>query len=88
MASLNYEFPAWLMNVPEELMRRYNYSEEDYREQKANEFTEEFYDLIINSPEIKAIVTGHNHAHFVSQVKPTLKQYMVDTVEGQIFEVR
>ena len=88
MASLNYEFPAWLMNVPEELMRRYNYSEEDYKEQKANKFTEEFYDLIINSPEIKAIVTGHNHAHFVSQVTPTLKQYMVDTVEGQIFEVR
>ena len=88
MASLNYEFPAWLMNVPEELMRRYNYSEEDYKEQKANKFTEEFYDLIINSPEIKAIVTGHNHAHFVSQVTPALKQYMVATDEGQIFEVR
>ena len=88
MASLNYEYPAWLMNVPEELMRKYNYSEEYYEEQKANEFTKEFYDLILNTPEIKAIVTGHNHAHFVSQVTPTLKQYMVDTTEGQIFEVR
>ena len=88
MASLNYEFPAWLMNVPEELMRKYNYSEVDYEEQKANEYTKEFYNLILSSPEIKAIMTGHNHAHFVSQVTPTLKQYMVDTTEGQIFEVR
>ena len=88
MAKLNYEFPAWLMNVPEELMREYNYSEEDYEEQKANDTTKEFYDLILSSPEIKAIVTGHNHAHFVSQVTPTLKQYMVDCTEGQIFEVR
>ena len=87
MASLNYEFPAWLMNVPEELMRKYNYSETDYEEQKANEFTKEFYDLIVSSSEIRAIVTGHNHAHFVSQITPTLKQYMVDTTEGQIFRV-
>ena len=88
MASLNYEFPAWLMNVPEELMRKYNYSEKDYEEQKANEYTKEFYDLILGTPEIKTIVTGHNHAHFVSQVTPTLRQYMVDCTEGQIFEVR
>ena len=88
MTKLDYEHPAWLMNVPEELMREYNYTEEYFEEQKANEFTKEFYDLIISSPEIKAIVTGHNHAHFISQVTPTLKQYMVDTTEGQIFEVR
>ena len=88
MAKLNYEFPAWLMCVPEELMREYNYKEEWIKEQKANEATEEFYDLILSTPAIKAIVTGHNHAHFVSQVTPTLKQYMVDCTEGQIFEVR
>ena len=88
MAKLNYEFPAWLMCVPEELMREYHYSETDYEEQKANESTKAFYDLILNTPEIKAIVTGHNHAHFVSQITPTLKQYMVDCTEGQIFEVR
>ena len=27
-------------------------------------------------------------AHFISQVTPTLKQYMVATDEGQIFAVR
>ena len=88
MNKLDYVHPAWLMNVPEELMREYNYPEDAYEEQKANEYTEEFYDLIVTSPEIKAIVTGHDHAHFVSQVTPALKQYMVDTTEGQIFEVR
>lgn len=76
------------MGVPEELMREYRYSETDYAEQKANESTKEFCDLIRTSSEIKAIVTGHDHAHFVSQVTPTLKQYMVDCTEGQIFEVR
>ena len=88
MEKLDYEHPAWLMNVPEELMREYNYAETDYEEQKANEFTKEFYDLIVSTPEIRAIVTGHDHAHFVSQVTPTLTQYMVDTTEGQIFEIR
>lgn len=34
------------------------------------------------------IHAGDNHAHFVSQVTPTLKQYMVATDEGQIFAVK
>lgn len=88
MNKLDYAHPAWLMNVPEELMREYNYSEEDFAGQRANEFTKEFYDLIVTTPEIRAIMTGHDHAHFVSQVTPTLKQYMVDTTEGQIFKVK
>ena len=88
MEKLDYDHPAWLMGVPEELMREYRYSETDYAEQKANESTKEFCDLIRTSSEIKAIVTGHDHAHFVSQVTPTLRQYMVDCTEGQIFEVR
>ena len=88
MEKLSYPHPAWLMGVPEEIMREYNYEEQWIEEQKANEATEEFYDIIVNSPQIKLIVTGHDHAHFVSQVTPTLKQYMVDTTEGQIFMVR
>ena len=88
MKKLDYPHPAWLMGVPEELMREYNYEDSWIEEQKANEATNEFYDLIVNSPNIKAIVVGHDHAHFVSQVTPTLKQYMVATDEGQIFLVR
>ena len=88
MEKLNYPHPAWLMGVPEEIMRENHYEEAWIEAQKANEATEEFYDMIVSSPQIKAIVTGHDHAHFVSQVTPTLKQYMVDCTEGQIFEVR
>lgn len=88
MNKLDYPHPAWLMNVPEELMREYGYTEEAFGEQKANESTKEFCDLIVSSPRIRAIMTGHDHAHFVSDVTPTLKQYMVDVTEGQIFEVR
>ncbi len=88
MKKLDYPHPAWLMAVPEEVMREYHYEDAWIEEQKANDATKEFYDLIVSSPNIKAIVVGHDHAHFVSQVTPTLKQYMVATDEGQIFLVR
>ena len=88
MEKLNYPHPAWLMAVPEEVMQEYNYEEQWIEDQKANDATNEFYDLIVNSSQIKAIVTGHDHAHFVSQITPTLKQYMVACTEGQIFEIR
>ena len=85
---LNYPHPAWLMAVPEEVMEEYNYEDAWIEEQKANDATIEFYNLIVSTPNIKAIVVGHDHAHFVSQLTPELKQYMVATDEGQIFEVR
>ena len=88
MTKLDYPHPAWLMTVPEEIMAEYNYEQQWIDEQKANDATNEFYDLIVSTPSIKAIVVGHDHAHFVSQVTPTLKQYMVACTEGQIFEVR
>ena len=44
-------------------------------EQKANDATNEFYELIVSTPCIKAILVGHDHANFVSQVTSTLKQY-------------
>ena len=88
MNKLDYPHPAWLMAVPEEVMQEYNYEDAWIEEQKANDATNAFYDLIVSSPNIRAIVTGHDHAHFVSQVTPTLKQYMVATDEGQIFAVR
>lgn len=80
-------YPAWIMGVPEELMREANYKEEWIEEQKPDAPTDEFCDLVKSSPQIKAIITGHNHADFVSQVTPTLKQYMVDTTEGRIFKI-
>ena len=87
MTKLDYPHPAWLMAVPEELMAEHNYEQQWIDEQKANDATNEFYDLIISTPNLKAILVGHDHAHFVSFVTPTLKQYMVGCEEGQIFAV-
>ena len=87
MTKLDYPHPAWLMAVPEELMAEYNYEQQWIDEQKANDATKEFYDLIVNAPNLKAILVGHDHANFVSQVTPTLKQYMVACDQGQIFFV-
>ncbi|MBR3552711.1 MAG: metallophosphoesterase [Clostridia bacterium] len=87
MTKLDYPHPAWLMAVPEDLMAEYNYEPQWIEEQKANDATKEFYDLIVSTASLKAILVGHDHAHFVSQVTPTLKQYMVACEEGQIFVV-
>ena len=87
MTKLDYPHPAWLMAVPEEIMAEYNYEQQWIDEQKANDATNEFYNMIVNTPCIKAIVVGHDHANFVSQVTPTLRQYMVACDQGQIFFV-
>ena len=87
MTKLDYPHPAWLMAVPEELMTAYQYEPQWIEEQKANDATNEFYNLIVSTPSLKAILVGHDHAHFVSQVTPTLRQYMVACEEGQIFTV-
>ena len=79
--------PAGLMAVPEELMRAYGYEEAWIEEQKANDAANEFYNVVISSPNVKAIVAGHVHADFVSQVSPALKQYTVDCTQGQIIVV-
>ena len=88
MTKLDYPHPAWLMAVPEELMEEYRYEQQWIDEQKANEATKAFYDLIVSAPNLKAILVGHDHANFVSQVTPTLRQYMVACDQGQIFFVR
>lgn len=87
MKKYDYPHPAWLMAVPPTLMEEYSYEQQWIDEQKANDATNAFYDLIVTSPNLKAIITGHDHADFVSQVTPTLKQYMVACEQGQIFVV-
>ena len=78
--------PAWLMNVPEELMEGW---EDGWIEhQRSDAVTAEFYDLVVSTPRIKAIFTGHEHFDFVSQLTPTLKQYVTDCTQGRIVEVR
>ena len=78
--------PLWMMSVPEDLMGEYSEQEKD--EQKEDALTHEAYELITGSPLIKAIFAGHMHYDFVSQVTPTLKQYIVSVDSANIVEVK
>jgi len=44
--------------------------------------------LITHTASIKAILAGHMHYDYVSQVTPTLKQYVVNTESCNIVTVR
>ena len=50
--------------------------------------THEAYELITHTASIKAILAGHMHYDYVSQVTPTLKQYVVNTESCNIVTVR
>ncbi len=54
--------PAYLMSVPEELMK--DYSSDRYEQQKEDSITAEAFDYIISCDEIKALLTGHIHTDF------------------------
>jgi len=46
------------------------------------------HELITHCDAIKAILAGHMHYDYVSQVTPTLKQYVVNTESCNIVTVR
>ncbi len=54
--------PAYLMSVPDELMR--DYSEHRYEQQKEDGITAEAYSFIVGCEAIKALLTGHIHMDF------------------------
>lgn len=54
--------PAYLMSVPDELMR--DYPENRFIQQKQDDLTAEAYDYIVNCEAIKALLTGHIHKDF------------------------
>ncbi len=58
--------PAYLMSVPEELMR--DYSEDRYLQQKEDAITSKAYDFIVNCDAIKVIITGHIHKDYVGEI--------------------
>ncbi len=55
--------PAYLMSVPEELMK--DYSEDRFLQQKQDALTAEVFDFIVSSEAIKALITGHIHRDYV-----------------------
>lgn len=64
--------PAYLMAVPEELMK--NYSSHRYEQQLADEVTERAYEYIIGCKAIKAILAGHLHNDYISIINNSLIQ--------------
>lgn len=78
--------PMWMMSVPDALMDKSD--EGDYLAQKEAAVTHEAYELITHCDAIKAILAGHMHYDYVSQVTPTLKQYVVNTESCNIVTVR
>ncbi len=63
---------VYLMAVPEEYLK--DYGDHRYRQQKADAITQEAYDLIVNCPQIKAVIAGHLHFDFEGKIHDDLPQ--------------
>ncbi len=63
--------PAYLMSVPEELMK--DYPKDRYEQQKQDELTAEAYDYIVNCDAIKALITGHIHKDYLGLINGKLQ---------------
>ncbi len=70
----NPEGCAYLMGVPEPLMK--DYTPHRYRQQLADEITFEAMDYILHEPMIRAVFSGHLHEDFHSELRPDLPQYV------------
>lgn len=58
--------PAYLMSVPEELMR--DYPADRFEQQKQDALTAEVYDYIVSCEAIKALLTGHIHKDYAGLI--------------------
>ena len=58
--------PAYLMSVPEELMR--DYPADRFEQQKQDALTAEVYDYIVSCDAIKALLTGHIHKDYAGLI--------------------
>lgn len=66
--------PAYLMSVPEELMRMY--APDRYEQQLQDEVTAQAYRFITESDTVKAILAGHLHKDYETEITPQLRQYV------------
>ncbi len=76
---------AYLMAVPEDVLSTYN--DHRRRQQTPDQTTLDAYHYILTEKNIRALLAGHLHDDFVSQVTPTLKQYVVGTTSLHHFTV-
>lgn len=70
----NHDEPAYLMCVPEEKMS--GYSPERYEQQKEDTVTREAYRYISESRKIKAILSGHLHHDFETELFGSIPQFV------------
>ncbi len=66
--------PAYLMSVPEKLMK--DYSKDRYEQQKEDAITAEAYSYIVNCKSIKAILSGHLHKNFEVMLSDNCSQFV------------
>lgn len=76
---------ASLVNVPEEKMSIY--PEDRYIQQIADEITREMYDYIISQPLIKAVVCGHIHKNFETELPGGALQLITGTKTARILQI-
>lgn len=76
---------AYLLNVPEELMR--DYPPFRYEQQLADSITREVDAYIRSEPLIKAIIAGHIHENYEGMITDTLPQYAINCTTIRIFEI-
>lgn len=65
--------PAYLMSVPEDMMR--DYSPHRFEQQKQDEITFEAYNFIVNCKNIRAVLTGHLHKNYEGKISGDTYQF-------------
>ncbi len=85
-ASIVDDGAAYLMAVPEELMK--SYPADKYASQKADDLTYEIYDYIVAQENIKGILCGHLHIDFETMVGGRIPQYVVSLDSVRIVTIK
>lgn len=76
MAGKDISEPPYLMGCPEELLK--GLSEHRFKQQRADETTLEFLKICNECKNLKAVLTGHLHDGFVSQLDSGVPQLVAD----------
>lgn len=77
---------ASLVAVPEEKLGIY--PPERYTQQKADDITQRTYDYIMSESLIKAVICGHVHKNFETELAPGKVQYITGTDTARVFEIK
>lgn len=73
--------PPYLTGCPEELLKEL--SDRRFRQQRADETTQEFMKLCNECENLKAVLAGHLHKHYVSKLDSGVPQLVADGTFGE-----